>query len=297
MPAPDLRCATSPEQGQAERDVHAVLEQAVEGVAGRLVVGVEHHRRERVRGESVGEDAPHDDRRHDPAGRCDEGHVPEEVGAPAAKERMAGEQVDGIDLAKHQPGGFIEALAQVQRGRDHLALAAQREQATGVHRQQRAAARARQAAAAVRGMDVEAAALPEAELAGVGVDHQVDPAAEAPLVVALCAEQVLVEAGAPEVEAQALLVDGAAQAAPVAAELVPGQQRSGQRRIGRWLRACLPWRSGAQGQQQRSKRMTPVVRRSARASRGHPCRCGHAAGFPCTWSRRGRRVAGAHVCR
>jgi ABC-type amino acid transport substrate-binding protein len=74
----------------------------------------------------MGQDAAHDHRRHDAARRRDERHVPEAIGTPPAEERVAGEEVDGVALAEHQAGGIAEALAQVERGRDHFVIASQR---------------------------------------------------------------------------------------------------------------------------------------------------------------------------
>jgi hypothetical protein len=229
-------------------------------LAGGLVVRVEYHHRERVGGKRVGEHAAHDHRRHDAARRSNEWQAPEAVGAPPAEERMAGEEVDGVDLAEHQPGGVAEALAQVERGCDHLVLATQRKQAARVHGKERSPAESRQVTAKIGDMGMQASALPEAELAGVAVDHQVGTAAEAPLVVARALQQVLVETGRPEVEADAVLAERVAQATPIATERVPGPERFGRGPAGGYLCPRQRWHSPSHDHDNRQQRPKPKRR-------------------------------------
>jgi len=58
----------------------------------------------------MGEDGAHDHRRHDATRRGDERHVPKPVGAPLAEERMACEEVDGVDLAGQSTGSIFRRL-------------------------------------------------------------------------------------------------------------------------------------------------------------------------------------------
>ena len=203
----------------------------------------------------MGEYAAHDHRWHDATRRCDEGQAQEAVGAPAAEERMAGEEIDGVDLPEHEAGGVAEALAQVERCCDHLILGTQRKQPADVDRQERPAAETRQLSAPIGDMGMHAPALPETELGGIGIDHQVGTPAGVPIVVAIAIEHPLVEAGRPEVETQTVLAERVASTAPVTTEGVPGPKRFGG------VRRCLSpgrgWRGQGHGQGKRQGRTEP----------------------------------------
>ena len=170
-------------------------------------------------------------------------------------------------------------------------LATQRKQAARVHRQERPAAEARQVAAPIGDMGVQAAALPEAELAGVGVDHQVDTAAEVPLVVARALQQVLVEAGRPEVEARCRAGRARRESRPNHCRACRGSAAIGaapHRPLAARLPAVAqpgPWPGPT------PKRPKRALRRSAAATRWHHPRCEHGCRSLVTLSRRRRRVA------
>ena len=115
------------------------------------------------------------------------------------------------------------------------------------------ATKARQVSAAIGDVGMHASALPEAELAGVAVDHQVGTAAEIPIVVTRALEHALIETGRPEVEAHAVLAERVAEAAPLTAERVAGPERLGCGPVSRCLCTRHEWPSQSQGQAQRQQ--------------------------------------------
>ena len=213
------------------------MEELVDPVVAGAVLRVEGHEGEGEVVELLAEHGAHDGGRHHAAGRGHEGDVGEAVAGPAAEEGIGGEQVHGVDFPDQQRGFGGETMAVVDRGRDQFLRMAERQDHAGVGRPDAAGA----GAGAVGGVaeagfevGVEAAAVPEAELAGVHREEGVGAAAPLEVLVTGARQQSGVVGGGGEIETDAAGGERIREAEPAAGQGVAGRQilrgREGQRR-------------------------------------------------------------------
>jgi hypothetical protein len=144
----------------------------------------------------------------------------EAVNAPATEEGVGCEEVHGVDFAEHEVDVFADGLGEVDGGGDDLIAAAEGKRGSGIDGPEGTSAKAGQGTVAILGVGANAAALPEAELLRVHIEEGIHATSEVPVVVAVTGEEALVELGGVEIEAEAVLSELGAEAAPVAGETI-----------------------------------------------------------------------------